>query len=216
MIQQMLRAITARYHLNAITLGEFTRMKVSGTEFQLWAFHADGLGHVSAVVSSGPLGLTKTETLTINPTEKDMPLFSYDRVQTMGKDTLICALYDTLLEEADPSRAEAVKAKYTTLPDQAPGSQWCDSMKLPASVSKKGSKSQGSSFDACAMEYLEAFLEAAEDAPYCDPAAKKEKSSAYVEGLLSNGGPNADIFLKSMGGEKAGFLFRNFLFGTIR
>lgn len=215
MIQNMLRKITANYHLNAITLGEFTRMKVNGMQFQIWAFHAEGLGHVSAMTATGFFGLMKMDTLIINPTERDMPLYSYDRVLAMGNDTLICELYDTLLGQADISTIEAVKVRHKALPDHDLGKHWYDPIKLPASLSKKGKKGNGS-FDACAMEYLEAFLEAAKSAPYCDPAGKKEKASVYVEGLLTNGGPSTDVFKKAIGIEKTGFLFRHFLFGTTR
>ena len=68
----------------------------------------------------------------------------------------------------------------------------------------------------CAMDYLKAYLEAVEAAPYCEPIPKKEKSSIYVEGLLANGGPSTDIFKKGIGEEKTGELFRNILFGTAR
>lgn len=216
MIQNMLRTITAKFHLNAITLGEFTKLKINGMEFQIWAFHAEGLGHVSAMQARGFFGLMKMDTLIINPTDKDLPLFSYDRVHAMGNDTLIYELYDTLLERTDLSKLTGVKEKYTNLPDHDLGKHWYDDIKLSVSLSKKGKKAQSNAFDHCAMEYLEAFLETAEDAAYCDPAGKKEKASVYVEGLLTNGGPSTDIFKKGMGYDKTAELFRKFLFGTAR
>ena len=216
MIQKMLRTITEKYHLNGITVGEYGKIKVSGMNFDIWAFHADGLGHVSAMSARGFFGLMKMDTLIINPTEKDLPLFSYDRVHAMGNDTLIYELYDTILEKADLSRLEAVKEKYAALPDHDLGAHWYDSIKLAVSLSKKGKKAQTASFDQCAMDYLEAFLEAAENAPYCEPAGKKEKASVYVEGLLTNGGPSTDVFKKGIGDEKTAHLFRNILFGTGR
>ena len=216
MIQKMLRSITAKHHLNAITIGEYAKMKVGVMNFQIWAFHAEGLGHVSAMQASGMLGLMKMDTLIINPTEKDMPLFSYDRVHAMGNDTLIYELYDTILDRADLSRVEEVKAKYTSLPAHDLGEHWYDSIKLAVSLAKKGKKSHTADFDACAMEYLEAFLEDAASAPYCEPAGKKEKASVYVEGLLKHGGPSTDVFKKGIGDEKTAELFRNILFGTAR
>ena len=216
MIQKMLRTITAKYHLNGITVGEFSKMKVNGMNFDIWAFHADGLGHVSAMTARGFFGLMKMDTLIINPTEKDMPLFSYDRVHAMGNDTLIYELYDTLLENADLSALEEVKAKYANLPDHDLGEHWYDDIKLAVSLSKKGKKAQTAAFDQCAMEYLDRFLEAAESAPYCDPAGKKEKTSVYVEGLLEHGGPSTDVFKKGIGDEKTAQLFRYILFGTAR
>ena len=214
MIQKMLRAITAQYHLNAITTGEFGKMKVNGMNFEIWAFHAEGLGHVSAMTAKGFFGLMKMDTLIINPTEKDMPLFSYDRVHAMGNDTLIYELYDTILEKADLNRVEDVKAKYRALPDHDLGKHWYDNIKLAVSLAKKGKKANTPDFDNCAMEYLEAFLADTAEAEYCDPAGKKEKASVYVEGLLANGGPSTDVFKKSLGVEKTAELFRYTLFGT--
>ena len=187
MIRQMIRTITEKHHLNAITLGEFARMKVKGMDYTLWAFHADGLGHVSAMSSKGFLGMTQRDTLIITPTEKDMPLFSYNRVHSMRNDTLICELYDTLLESNGLESIERVTAVFRTLPEHDLGSNWYDSLKLPQSLAKQAKKGDGDSLDRCAMDYLNAFLEEAEKAPYCDPAAKKEKACVYVEGLLANG-----------------------------
>ena len=216
MIQQMLRTITESFHLNGLVIGEFQKMKVNGMNFQIWAFHAEGLGHVSAMVASGFFGLMKMDTLIITPTEVDMPLFSYDRVHAMGNDTLIYELYDTLLGEADLSGLEAVKGNAASLPDHDLGEHWYDSIKLDVSLAKKGKKNKTADFDRCALEYLQSFLEAAEDAPYCDPAEKKAKASVYVEGLLTNGGPSTDVFKKGLGREKTELLFRNILFGTGR
>lgn len=216
MIQKMLRAITAQYHLNAITTGEYGKMKVSGMNFDIWAFHAEGLGHVSAMTAKGFFGLMKMDTLIINPTDKDMPLFSYDRVHAMGNDTLIYELYDTILEKAELNRVEDVKEQFRHLPDHDLGEHWYDSIKLAVSLSKKGKKANTADFDNCAMEYLNAFLADAAEAEYCDPAGKKEKASVYVEGLLANGGPSTDVFKKGLGAEKTSELFRKILFGTGR
>ena len=216
MIQKMLRAITAQYHLNGITTGQFGKMKVNGMNFDVWAFHAEGLGHVSAMTATGLLGLMKMQTLIINPTEKDMPLFSYDRVHALGNDTLIFELYDTILDQADLNRVEDAKARYCHLPEHDLGKHWYDPIKLAVSLAKKGKMSHSAAFDQCAMEYLEAFLADAQEAPYCDPAGKKEKASVYVEGLLEKGGPSTDVFRKGLGQENTEALFRNILFGTVR
>lgn len=184
MIQKMLRAITARYHLNAIPLGQFTKMKLGTTEFQLWAFHADGLGHVSALTASGFLGLNVTQVLILNPTERDMPLYICRRVRKPGSDSLRIARVDTLVE-----------------PDPEKCIQTQEGEKCPA--------------EDRALEALEEFLDAAAVAPYCDPAAKKEKAYAYVEGMLAQG-REARLFQKAMGQRDTSVLLHHFLFGTTR
>ena len=215
MIQEMLRTITERYHLNGIDPKEYKKLKASGMDFQIWAFEAEGLGNVSAMTASGFFGLMKMDTLIITPTQVDMPLFSYDRVHAMGNDTLIFELYDTLLGQPDLSALEAVKTAAAPLPDHDLGQHWYDSIKLAVSLSKKGKKKQTPAFDQTTRDYLTAFLDACRTAPACDDAsAKREKASVYVEGLLKHGGPSTDVFKKAIGDEKTAALFRKVLFAT--
>ena len=215
-MQQMLRNITAKYHLNGIVLGEFSKIKARGIGFEIWAFHADGLGHVAAVTTRGALGLTGTQSLIVNPTQRDLPLFICRRTWSPGSGTLRCELFDTLLEDADLGTLERLKESYRHLPDHTGTARWSDSMKLGTSLAKQGKHGHTGELDRCAMEYLQHFLEAADNAPYCDPSAKNAKAAVYVEGLLQNGDAAADGFRRSIGREKTDLLYRNILFGIGR
>ena len=64
------------------------------------------------------------------------------------------------------------------------------------------------------MHYLAKYLETAQIAAACEAAAKREKASVYVEGLLTHGGPSTDVFKKGIGQEKTARLFRKILFAT--
>ena len=117
----MLERLGAAYALGEAA--QTRRMKVSGMTFDIAAYKVEGLGHVSVMIASGFFGLMKMDTLIITPTAVDMPLFSYDRVLAMGNDTLIFELYDTLLDKADLTALEQVKAgdvlvEYDKLIDQ--------------------------------------------------------------------------------------------------
>ena len=214
MISKMLQTIGSSFPLTEKDPGNYKTMKVSGMKFQIQVFEAKGLGHVSAMTAKGFFGLMKMDTLIITPTEKDMPLFSYDRVLAMGNDTLIFELYDTLLVETDLSKLDRVKTAAEILPAHDPGEHWYDSIKLSQSFSKKGKKEHSAAFDTVSFDYLTAFLKTACVAPSCDGAAKREKASVYVEGLLSHGGPSTDVFKKGIGDEKTADLFCKVLFGT--
>ena len=214
MTEQMLKRIDARFPLKELSCGEFALQKVSGMKFTIRRFHAEGLGSVSEMRAVGFFGLMKMDTLIITPTEKDMPLYSYDRVLAMGNDTLIFELYDTLLGDTDLSELGKVKENYKALPDHDLGKHWYDDIKLSVSLSKRGKKVNSAAFDKCTLEYLNAYLSVAETAAGCEAAQKREKARIYVEGLLSNGGPSTDVFKKGIGEEKTGELFRKVLFGT--
>ena len=214
MTDRMLAIIDKAFHLAEQDCGEYKKMKVSGMGFTIRCFRAEGLGSVSVMVASGFFGLMKMDTLIITPTEKDMPLFSYDRVHAMGNDTLIFELYDTLLDKADLTALEQVKADAKDLPNHDLGEHWYDPIKLAVSLSKKGKKAHTRAFDHTAMAYLDAYLAACRAAAPADEASKREKASVYVEGLLANGGPSTDVFKKGIGDEKTAALFRKTLFGT--
>lgn len=214
MTERMLDVIGKHFPLAELPCGEYAKMKVSGMTFRIRRFHAEGLGPVSEMVASGFFGLMKMDTLIITPTEKDMPLFSYDRVHAVGNDTLIFELYNTLLGETDLSALEQVKEDAKYLPDHDLGTHWYDSIKLPVSLSKKGKKKDTPGFDATVIHYLAKYLETAQAAAVCEAVPKREKASVYVEGLLTNGGPSTDVFKKGIGEEKTAELFRKYLFAT--
>lgn len=214
MIEAMLSAIRAQFPLTEMSCGQYHNMKVKGMKFVIRRFKAQGLGTVSTMVASGFLGLRKMDALIINPTAVDMPLLSYNRVLSMGNDTLIYELYDTLLEQREFPNLAASKLTGKYLPDHALGSHWYDSLKLPLSLSKQGKKEHSSGFDQLASAYLEGFLLDAKDAPACDELPKKEKAAVYVEGLLEHGGPSTDVFMKGLDAEKTEDLFRRILFST--
>ncbi len=214
MLDKMLSAIAEKFPVTEIDAGDMSKAKASGMTFNIKAYYAKGLGHVSLMSAKGFFGLMKMDTLIINPTEKDLPLYSYDRIHAMGNDTLIVELYDTLLGQCHMDDVKSVKNKYAGLPAHPLGEHWYDSIKLPESISVKGKGKISEEFDKYAMEHMMAYLKATSDAENIDADAKREKASVYVEGLLKNGGPSTDVFKKAIGDDKTAYLFRKILFGT--
>ena len=208
MIDKLLSVIGERYPLT--DADNVSGLKVSGIKFDIRSYKAEGLGHVSVMTAKGFFGLMKMDTLIVNPTELDLPLYSYDRIFAMGNDTLIVELYDTL--SSDGFTMEDVKAKYSYLTERDPGEHWYDSIKLPESISKKGKKADTPALSDLVTEHFAAYLDAARLTD--NHEVKKEKARIYVEGLLSKGGPSTDAFKKAIGEEKTAELFRNVLFGT--
>jgi len=213
-MQKLINILSQSFSLEKLNAEEFAKLKVKGMHFTIERYWASGLGNVSVMSAKGFFGLMQMNTLIINPTERDMPLFSYDRVYAMGNDTLIVELYDTWLKAMSLEVLQKVKDTHKDLPEHDLGTHWYDTIKLAESVSKKGKKKQTPAFDKLAEDYFAAYIKLSKAAASCDPVAKKEKASVYVEGLLKNGGPSTDIFKQHFGAEKTGDLFRRILFGT--
>lgn len=212
MTDVLLSRIKDRYPLVELDVGEFATLRANGMKFSVQAFKAQGLGHVSIMRAKGFFGLMKMDTLMIVPDEKDLPLYSYDRIYAAGNDTLIVELYDTLTAPLDLGALGEIISRRTYLAGRDPGKHWYDDIKLEESISKKGKRAQTPELDALAYEHFEAYLSAPAVAT-ADVSQKKARSAAYVNGLLTHGGPSTDVFKKTLGAEPTSRLFCEVLFG---
>ena len=214
MTERLLIQLQSKYPLTPCVRELCGTVKANGMTFAVRAYEAKGLGHVSVMRAKGMLGLMRIETLIVDPFERDLPLYSLDRIRALGNDTVYLELYDTMLQPFDGAPLAAVKTQYADLRDHDPGKHWYDDIRLPESAFKKGKRRDAARFDALIEAHFAAYLQP--DAPVCDPDEKRKKASVYVEGLLSRGGPAADGFKKTLGREKTETLFRKVLFGTER
>ncbi|MBR3227142.1 MAG: hypothetical protein IKF68_01205 [Erysipelotrichaceae bacterium] len=182
--------------------------------FEARGYEAEGLGHVSTMKASGLAGMMKMESFIVDPFDVDAPLLSIDRIKAMGKDSLYLELYDTCLNAGrDEERFETVKERYRSLKDIPYKKNWYDDMRYRSSILKKVNMFRSADIDACISDFVDAYLELLKAAKPCDREKKIAKAREYSEGLLNNGGPATDAFLKTWGKEKTGEFFRKVLFG---
>ena len=153
----LLQKIAEKHPMKSIDAGESSSLSAAGMKFEISAYYAEGLGHVSFMSAKGFFGLMKMDTLIINPTELDLPLYSYDRIFAMGNDTLIVELYDTLLGAFDESGLNTAKEKYSVISERDPGEHWYDSIKLKSSISKKGKKKDTKSLDELTVLHFDSY-----------------------------------------------------------
>ena len=211
----MLDTIGKRFPLTEKKDGGTLSAKVKGMNFKIRSFEASGLGWVSVMKGSAMLGLMKMDTLIINPFEKDMALFAYDRIHVLGKDTVLIEMYDTRIDRTEtPDAAAKVAESYADIPEQPAAPNWYDGIILPGSIKKSGKKDLSPRFDRLTAEYLDVYLSLCNDAEECSREEKIQAAQAYTEGLLSNGGPSTDQFIKAKGREFTETLFRETIFGT--
>ncbi|MBR2577953.1 MAG: hypothetical protein IKE38_03380, partial [Erysipelotrichaceae bacterium] len=108
---------------------------------------------------------------------------------------------------------EAVKENYKDLTDIAQEPKWYDDVRYGSSVLKKVSGKESPQVDECIRDYLNAYLEQLKKAEKCDSVQKKAKAREYTDGLINNGGPAVNTFLKAWGKEKTKDYFDKVLFG---
>ncbi len=213
MLEEMFKVISERYSLTEKDTGEFSKIDLGQAVFNVHCYHAEGLGHISTMQVSGMMNM---DTIVINPFEKDMALFSYDRMKFMGKDMLLLELYDTLINKDQTKIIESLTPilnAYSDIVDAPIKEDWCSSQMIKASLAKNVAENESKRIDELEVEYLKAVLDLMDQADSCDKETKKEVASKYSSGLLEHGGASTNNFLKVKGKEFTEKFFKEVFFG---
>ena len=216
--EMMLELLSRRYPVRKVELGSDARLKKGVFAFDTEVHKVGDLGHLCSLRMKAMLGLMRMETVVLAVSGKDVPLLNLDWVKAAGKETQIVELYDTQLQ---PYPQDALAAFQTLrerdgeLPDYAAsGAHWYDEILYPCSYHKTGKGITGR-LNQAARAYTETFLEQLDAAPACDPEAKKAKTRAFAENLLSHGGPAVDQVTKLFGRETAERLILRHMYGVV-
>ena len=189
----------------------FQTFSGKGMKFRLQSYDWDGCACVSHMSMRAFFGLMTMETVICTPYAKDLPLFSFDGVKAFGKTTVFLEFYDTLVAPTDLSTLDKVQQSYNDMKDKPMEPAWYDHLKLPPSTYKVG---RGARMWQLATDMATAYLDLFATAREVDRTAKAARNRAYVEGLISNGGPAINTVRNMLGAEPAETMFRRFLFGT--
>ena len=214
MMNQLLEIINHYYGLKEIDTNSYKDAELNGIPLVIKSFNAVNLGSLSILSSaSNEMSL---DTLIINPFDKDMPLFSYDRIKAFHTDTLLIEFYDTFLDKSMNKvineEFKKIKNKYQEIKELEHKNNWSDSIRLDASISKKVQVDQSGLLDDLTKEYFQAYLSISKNLVSCNEDLKKIKTKEYSDGLLKNGGQSTDAFIQAKGKEYTKKLFREVLF----
>lgn len=213
-MNQLLEIINAYYDLIELDTNTYKDAELNGIPLIIKSFDAVNFGSVSILSSNS--NVMNLDTLILNPFSKDMPLFSYDRIKAFQTDTLFIELYDTLLDKSINKvvneELNIIKKKYQEISELEHKDNWYDSIRLDASTSKKVGIDQSNLFNDLTKEYLKGYLSISKNLDSCNEELKKTKAKEYTDGLLENGGPSTDAFIKAKGKEYTEKLYREVLF----
>ncbi len=209
--------LARRYALKKRDLGADTRLSKSGMTFTTEVYEIPALGQLCLLRMNAMLGLMKMETAVLAVNGKDLPLLNLDWVRALGRETQLVELYDTQLAPYPPEKLaafEALRARDAELPEPpAAGARWYDAILYPCSYRKAG-KGLTERLARAASDYLETYLGQLAEAPACEAAAKKEKTRAFAERLIAEGGPAVDQVTKLFGAETAKRLILRHMYGA--
>lgn len=216
MTKRLNELLTESFTLTRKDIGAYSSVKAGIVRFHISQYEIENVGNLCIMQAKGPLGLMKMDTVILTPWYKDAPLYSYDRIIVLGKDTMLTEFYNTMLAENGGIHRRAlqeIKMQYAEFPDYDTGTHWYDGLKLPESAAKRG-KNISDALDSFGCALLAEYVRWLKAAPEADAQKKKEKTNLYCNGLLQNGGPSTDAFLKALGQDKTAFLFHRILFAA--
>ena len=213
MTDLLLRVIDSYHEMNMQDLGDFANFKMKGTTYSAQSFVAEGLGHIFVLRGRKFFGLMRTDTILINPFYLDLPLYSYERAKFLIIDKMAVELYNTVISDFCSAELYRVKRQYSYLKERGTIRHWYDSLKLPSGYYKKSWAKNTRAFDKLTADHIAAYLAASGHTTDFDVEEKKEKSRAFVNALLENGGPATYLFQKKFGKEKTEEIFKKYIFG---
>lgn len=214
MMRNIINKLEEFYCFEKVKADEYNTFKVSGLTFNAEGYELKDLGHLSIMEAKGMFGLMKMKSIIISPTFVDTPILSIDRIIAFGKDTLYMEQFHTCLkQEREEERFKEIKEKYQNLNDVTINKNWYDHLLYDCSIYKKVSKKDSLLIDKLIDDYFNVYLELLKNGSKCDANLKREKNREYSNGLVENGGPATDAFLKSWGKEKTLDYFNKVLFG---
>ncbi len=214
MKEQILNELRRDYTVRRRDVGPYGVLKKSGMTFEISAYEVEGLGSMSVIDMSAMLGLMRMESFILTAENRDVPLFSGDFIKAAGKCTLLEEFYDNMISPLDEESAAAyrqVKARYADLPPYETGPRWYDAIRYDFTLGAVD-KSLKDRKEEITAAYFAAWRGNVDRAPAVDPAEKKARTAAYVDGLFANGGPAVDQFKKLFGEETAREIFEKYVF----
>ena len=214
MKQLILDGLRRDYSVRERDVGPYAVLKKSGMTFRISSYEIEGLGSMSVIDMSAVLGLMQMESFILTAEEKDVPIYSGDFIKAAGKCTLLQEFYDNMLSPLDAESEQQyrqVKARYADLPPHETGARWYDSIRYDFTLGA-ADKSLKARKEEIAAAYFDAYLANVGRAAPADPAEKKAKTAAYVDGLFTHGGPAVDQFRKLFGENTAREIFEKYVF----
>ena len=208
------KLLSKEFDLIPLDLGDDAVLTYKKTTLKTEAYFVEGVGKLCLLSLKTGLGAIRMETVSLTPINKDEPLFNLDWMNMVGKETLICELYDT---GAEPCPDDVIMQwdKVTCRDSEIKNSSWerysyHDHM-LPCTYHKTG-RGFGKIFTCTAYHCLQTLTERLVSAPDCSIPERTERVHAFAEELFEANGPAVSTIKKNFDEETARRLIFDYMY----
>lgn len=215
-INKILELFSTKLKLEEVDLKSNSNYKVGPIKVRFRKFKVDEHTYLSILEGKGMFGLIKLNTVVFTSSNKDIPLFSYDKMHMMGKKYYLYEIYDTLLDSNKDyseylSRSEVIKniPNYETKPNEM------DKYLLSFTIRKLGrSKNDLSLLEEQTDRFINLIIDEYFTSKDVEISKKGLHNQKYVDDLLTYGGVSTDLFVKKLGKETTKYIYEHILFNT--
>ncbi|MBQ6655052.1 MAG: hypothetical protein IJM79_05955 [Erysipelotrichaceae bacterium] len=214
--EMILSKLQEKYEVVENDLKDNALLKKSGMKFALRGFDVKDLGHYFIMNMNGMMGAMKMETAVLVVDNKKVPLVNIDYVSVVGKESMMAEYYD-LAGDGLPSgyqeKFEAIKKADAALENYKAEEQWYSKYLLPITYQKTGKK-MFDHFLKVAGQQTDLFLEMTEAAQPADREERMAEALSFAQGLLDNGGPAINQFVKLFGRARTEQIVKECMYGV--
>ncbi|MCR5067934.1 MAG: hypothetical protein K6A14_07730 [Erysipelotrichaceae bacterium] len=214
--EMFLGKLKKRYQVREADLKDNALLKKAGMKFAMRSFEVADLGHFFIMDMTGMLGAMNMETCVLAVDTKKVPLVNIGYVNAMGKESMMAEYYDLahdVLPEGYPEKFEALKKADSALEDYPAEEQWYNKYLLPFTYRKKGKKAR-EHFLKVAGQHVDVLLDMIEKAEPADPEERQKITLSFAQGLLDEGGPAINQFVKLFGRQKTEEVVKKCMYGV--
>lgn len=221
-ISDGLNILNKNYKLNQLDCGSFCSLKMQNMTYNIKQYEIVGVGNLLLMESKDSKGLQMLS-FVITPYYKNLPLFSGDFLFINENRNVLLEYYDLVKEKdaqykAYTDKLQAIKDKYSYLPDIKLKECWYDTLKT-VSITKKTTVAQDNDIFSMFIENLHTFIEKEQETDILsdsDRRIKWEITKDYANKLIDIEGVSTSVFKNSIGVESTRKFFHEVFFGIER
>ncbi len=214
-INKILELFSSKTKLEEIDLKNKASYKVGPIKVHFRKFKLDEFTSLSILEGKGMFGLIKINTVVLTSSFKDIPLFSYDYMNMMGKKYYLYEMYDTFVgNKRDYSTYIASSNLVKDIHDYKTKESEMDKYLLSETIRKNPhTKEEIKLLDEQTERFFNLAIEEYLSSNEVDVNEKHNKNAKYVHDLLTYGGVSTDLFTKKLGLETTTEIYERILFG---
>lgn len=217
-IDSGLKLMRENYTLKEIDTREFRYLHIQQMDYTVNQYEIEGVGNLTVMECKDSLAL-QMDSFVFTPYYKNLPLFSSDYMYIKERRSFLNEVYSIVAKEDELYRRYVEefaknKSAHDHLPDMPMKECWYDSMR-PVCTAKMTAPENDDEIIGIFEENIKTLIKMEKETPLLNEEEYKlkwQRTQAYTDGLVDNGGVSTDVFKAVLGADKTKEFFNTIFF----